>query len=425
MIKQFIQSLKRTENIELIESVLNGYNIIFEATTPHSNIDEIEGGNADNLTIGDISKKHNVGITDILEQLKKGTEIEMEHTNDLGLAEEIAMDHLEEFPDYYTRLEEMEREAKSNESIIESNELTIAADNPMVGIEKQVNSFGDVIQYKDEYGSVRFIKYLDSKPIAGIQIMERGNNPVIANIYVVPEYRRNGLGTELYNLAKSQYPTLGHNTHRTIDGEAFINSLNESLNYPSDFNIDEFKELKSFAGRKRYADEKLKRIGSGSARIVYAIDDETVMKLAKNKKGLAQNYVEGDWGLHSMYKGLVPDLIDADEDDRWIIMQRAKKITPKEFERITGFKFSEFGAALRNQINKNRGQKNYFAVPENIDEILDDEFTNQVIDLVMNFDLEPGDLDRISSYGKLSDESDPVLTDVGLTRSVWKEHYAR
>lgn len=42
-------------------------------------------------------------------QLQKGIEIEMEHTNDPEKAKEIAKDHLTEIPDYYTRLEKMEK----------------------------------------------------------------------------------------------------------------------------------------------------------------------------------------------------------------------------------------------------------------------------------------------------------------------------
>ena len=47
------------------------------------------------------------------DQLAKGKKIEMEHTKDSKLAEKIALDHLTEFPDYYDRLERMEREAKA------------------------------------------------------------------------------------------------------------------------------------------------------------------------------------------------------------------------------------------------------------------------------------------------------------------------
>lgn len=47
------------------------------------------------------------------EQLAMGIEVEMEHTNDPRIATEIAMDHLEEIGDYYTRLSKMEEEAKA------------------------------------------------------------------------------------------------------------------------------------------------------------------------------------------------------------------------------------------------------------------------------------------------------------------------
>jgi len=46
-----------------------------------------------------------------LDQLIKGIKVETEHTNDKDIALKIAMDHLHEIPDYYTRLEKMEREA--------------------------------------------------------------------------------------------------------------------------------------------------------------------------------------------------------------------------------------------------------------------------------------------------------------------------
>lgn len=46
------------------------------------------------------------------QQLDMGIKIEMEHTNDPDVAKQIALDHLTEIPDYYTRLERLEEEAK-------------------------------------------------------------------------------------------------------------------------------------------------------------------------------------------------------------------------------------------------------------------------------------------------------------------------
>lgn len=45
------------------------------------------------------------------QQLRMGTKVEHEHTPKAGIAQEIAKDHLAEFPDYYTRLRKMEHKA--------------------------------------------------------------------------------------------------------------------------------------------------------------------------------------------------------------------------------------------------------------------------------------------------------------------------
>jgi hypothetical protein len=66
--------------------------------------DLIPGGLGDNMSIADVAKKHNVQPQHIADQLKKGIHVEHEHTNDVRKAAEIAMDHLVEDPDYYTKL---------------------------------------------------------------------------------------------------------------------------------------------------------------------------------------------------------------------------------------------------------------------------------------------------------------------------------
>lgn len=58
----------------------------------------------------EVAKKHNVSLDVILSQLEQGIEIEYEHTEDRQLAKEIALDHLAELPDYYSRLKKMEQE---------------------------------------------------------------------------------------------------------------------------------------------------------------------------------------------------------------------------------------------------------------------------------------------------------------------------
>lgn len=63
-------------------------------------------------TVEQIAKKHRMDVSDIQKQLDMGAPIEHEHTKNQKLAVEIALQHLDEFPDYYTRLKKMEASAK-------------------------------------------------------------------------------------------------------------------------------------------------------------------------------------------------------------------------------------------------------------------------------------------------------------------------
>jgi len=64
---------------------------------------KLKGGRADAHKITDFD----------LDQLIMGIKVEQEHTTDKYTALEISMDHLEEIPDYYTRLHEMEETAEA------------------------------------------------------------------------------------------------------------------------------------------------------------------------------------------------------------------------------------------------------------------------------------------------------------------------
>ena len=72
---------------------------------------KLVGGKSDKLSIKDIAKKFDVTTSEIEAQIRKGIEIESEHTSDKEKATEIATDHVSEFPDYYDRLGKMEKKA--------------------------------------------------------------------------------------------------------------------------------------------------------------------------------------------------------------------------------------------------------------------------------------------------------------------------
>jgi hypothetical protein len=55
-------------------------------------------------TAQQILDKHNLSVEDFIAQLRLGVKVELEHTKDAKIAYEIALDHLNERPDYYTVL---------------------------------------------------------------------------------------------------------------------------------------------------------------------------------------------------------------------------------------------------------------------------------------------------------------------------------
>ena len=56
-----------------------------------------------------LAKMHNCSLEEVQKQIKRGTEVELEHTKDVKKADEIARDHIKEDLHYYDHLEKMEQ----------------------------------------------------------------------------------------------------------------------------------------------------------------------------------------------------------------------------------------------------------------------------------------------------------------------------
>lgn len=56
-----------------------------------------------------MQKKHKISLDSLDSQLKMGIKIESEHTGSKRMAKIIALQHLEELPDYYSRLKKAEK----------------------------------------------------------------------------------------------------------------------------------------------------------------------------------------------------------------------------------------------------------------------------------------------------------------------------
>lgn len=219
----------------------------------------------------------------------------------------------------------------------------------------------------------------------------------------------------------------------------FINCLNENQineksleeEYPSSFDMEHFKTLSSFASRIRYCEEHLKRLASGSSRIVYLIDDDKVLKLAKNKKGIAQNEVEIDMGQQGMLTDTVAKVFDYHPDNLWLEMEYAKKLTKPLFKEITGFNFDDYTALIHNyyatSVVPRKKIHKVTSPPDNVvEDMWEDEFTYNILQMIGNYEVPTGDLERKNSYGVVerNGKKDIVVVDYGLSGDVQATYYS-
>lgn len=131
------------------------------------------------------------------------------------------------------------------------------------------------------------------------------------------------------------------------------------------------------------------RIGSGSGRDVYDLENGYVIKIARNKKGIAQNKAEHQISLKSKSE-LLAEILTVSNDYKYLIMIKAERV---QF-------FSEIW--------------NYFDVKSNRQLFQLTAFR----DLIGNNELLIADLIRKSSWGLV--QGRPVIVDFGFTRQVRK-----
>ena len=78
--------------------------------------DKIPGGLADDMTLQDLADHQKTDIETLISQMEKGINVEKEHTSDISIATEIAMDHIYEDLHYYDKLEDMESKPHKEEA---------------------------------------------------------------------------------------------------------------------------------------------------------------------------------------------------------------------------------------------------------------------------------------------------------------------
>lgn len=218
-------------------------------------------------------------------------------------------------------------------------------------------------------------------------------------------------------------------TYKTVVSEAPL---------PDEWNKDIYNERTPFKARVQYAKERSQQLGTGSSRVAFEIPYEgrkTVLKIAKNKKGVAQNEVESqflsDGYLRRSYGHWMIPIIDYDEQNNqptWIHTEFGEKIkTYKQLEKLLGA--DPF--LLTKYAEKRNGQRSYFNFTALESEIskLPEEKQEKISDLsdfyldLLGMDVQLGDFSRAANWAIYNGH--PVIIDIGLSSDVYEVHYKR
>jgi hypothetical protein len=169
-------------------------------------------------------------------------------------------------------------------------------------------------------------------------------------------------------------------------------------------------------------------VGEGTGRRVYKYFKNKVVKMAKNKAGVAQNKIEA---TASIDKNLCARVLDFDPSYEWVVMEYAPVVTEKEFENFSGFSQSIFRTYLDHHcftvltddkvhaanINKEVLKQINFKLMDN------NPFIKSLLKLSLDNRLSIGDLSRYDAWGRNEKTGNIVLFDYGLNWDVYKSCY--
>lgn len=127
-----------------------------------------------------------------------------------------------------------------------------------------------------------------------------------------------------------------------------VNSIKESKNrkkiceaIDDTFSFEKLSQIDDFNSAIFYCSEHLGEcIGEGSSRAVFQIDDEKVLKLAKNKYGIQQNKVEAN--TNKTNNRLFPLIFDTDVKYRWIVTEFVLEATDKDIVQCLNMDTDDF-----------------------------------------------------------------------------------
>jgi hypothetical protein len=123
----------------------------------------------------------------------------------------------------------------------------------------------------------------------------------------------------------------------------------------------------------------------------------------------------------------VAKVYEVDENDLWLEMELAKKLTPNRFKEIVGLKVEQVGHYLIVKDVEDNGRKSsWMKLDDELRNLGDNnEWLQRVYTLCREVDLAPADFNRISSFGEVVRDNKPavVIIDMGFNKTVAHDFY--
>ncbi len=297
------------------------------------------------------------------------------------------------------------------------------------------------------HGALQIKAFVQGKKAGEAYFEMTPDNQHIASddTHVDQRFRRKGIATVMYQYAKELGNSIAPSPDRTPDGNAMWlgfmrkNSMIDEAPLPPDWDEKQYQRGTSFKSRLAYALDRAKKIGAGSSRVAVTIEYQgrpTVLKIAKNTRGLGQNGAEASIlsdGYASQMGILIP-LIDYDKQNReptWIQTELAQRASKKQLCAIMKCdNLAQLLAMARAIKGVGKYQQNYadfvksrltHKSEQDIETMT--EYADKLADLDSQFNVLIGDLSREANWGIY--QGNPVIIDVGYTDNVSKQYYSR
>ncbi len=217
--------------------------------------------------------------------------------------------------------------------------------------------------------------------------------------------------------------------------DTFKQKLDE-VPLPPDWDPEKMNLRQTFKERLKYALDRAKRLGGGSSRVAMIIEYNnrpTVLKVAKNVKGLAQNEAEIEI-LEDGYSGNLPiviPLIDYDRANKrpvWLQTEKARRVQSHTLMKmlhtpamwlLSNQAHNIIGKETSGSLSY-EGVKNYYFNdkiknwnPTQKGWDIFNEYANELADLASSTTIDLNDLNNPSNWGVFNDR--PVVLDLGFT----------